>query len=310
MTLAVWFILDRILLFIHKRTLFALKFFGRHATDENRRNAIIQRVKTFRGLILQSIRILNALFFIFLLLHSFGIDPRPLLAGVGVVGLGLSLAAQNILRDFLNGLFIVVEDQYNVGDWVDIGSYSGTVESFSLRVTRLRAMDGRQIIIPNSSVVQVVNYTKSWAVSNVELGISYEAKVADVVRTLERCCDELMSMYPGVILERPNIQSIVDFRPNDVLIRVLTKTLAGEQWAVGRALRRIVKEKFDDAGIDIPVPQMVLHDAAKESVARSERQRALQMAREAKEAEARAKKEAAQTKEKEEKKTEERKGDA
>ena len=297
----IWLVLDRILLFIHKRTFFALNFFARHTHDENKRNEIMQRVKTFRGLILQSIRIFNGLFFIFLLLHNFGVDPKPLLAGVGVVGLGLSLAAQNILRYFLNGLFIVIEDQYNVGDWVDIGSYSGTVENFSLRITRLRAMDGRQIIIPNSSIVQVVNYTKSWAVSNVEIGISYDARVSDVVRTLERCCDELMSMYPGVILERPNIQSIVDFRPNDVLIRVLTKTLAGEQWAVGRALRRIIKEKFDDAGIDIPVPQMVLHDAAKESAARAERQRALQMAREAKEAEAKAKKEAALAKEKEEK---------
>lgn len=273
--------IDRILVFIHKRTFFALNFFARHASDESKRNEIVQRVKTFRGLILQSLRIFSVIFFIFVLMYNFGIDPKPLLAGVGVVGLGLSLAAQNILRDFLNGLFIVAEDQYNVGDWISIDSYSGTVEDFTLRVTRLRALDGRQIIIPNSSIAQVVNYTKSWAVSNVELGISYDAKVTDVVRMLESCCDELMSIYPGVILERPNIQSIVDFRPDDVLLRILTKTLAGEQWAVGRALRRIVKERFDDAGVSIRIPQLVVYNTAKESADRDERGRAVLMAKEA-----------------------------
>lgn len=279
-TLAIAFLIDRILVFLHNRQEFTGNFFTRHTKDETERSLIIKRVKTFRGLVLQSLRIISALFFVFMLMHNFGIDPRPLLTGVGVVGLGLSLAAQNILRDFLNGLFIVIEDQYNVGDWVDISSFSGTVESFSLRVTRLRALDGRQIIIPNSSVVQVINYTKNWAVSVVEIGLSYETNAAEAVRTLERCCEELVSLYPGTILDRPNIQSIVDFRPNDMLIRVMTKTIAGEQWAIGRALRRIIKERFDDAGIEIPVSQIVLHDAEKKSAARSERRQEFQAAKE------------------------------
>jgi len=283
-TIAVWFAVDRVIVFAHKKEIISTRFLTRHAGDESERKLIMQRAKTFQGLVLQSLRIIIAIFFIFIMLSSFGIDPTALVAGVGVVGLGLSLAAQNILRDFLNGLFIVIEDQYNVGDWVDISSYSGTVESFSLRVTRLRALDGRQIIIPNSSVVQVINYTKNWAMSIVEIGLSYDSNVSEAVRILERCCDELMNLYPGVILDEPNIQSIVDFRPNDMLVRVMTKTIAGEQWGVGRALRRIVKEKFDDAGFEIPMSQMVLHDAEKRSASRAERRRAFSKAKEVKEA--------------------------
>ncbi|MDR1917112.1 MAG: mechanosensitive ion channel family protein [Synergistaceae bacterium] len=258
-TILIWYVLDRLLIKLHDKSKFIEKFFSRQTTDPARRQLIRQRVKTFRGLLLQVVRTLNGIFFLFILLDYFKIDPKPLLAGIGVVGIGLSLAAQNILRDFLNGLFIVAEDQFNVGDWVAIGSYSGTVESFTMRVTRLRAVDGRLIIIPNGNIHEVINSTKDFAVAVVEIGVSYSSDIQNVMSVLDRCSNDVKAMFPGVIVEDPKVQGIIAFRDNDVLLRVLIKTLPGEQWGVERTLRRIIKEQFDREGIDIPFSQVVIH---------------------------------------------------
>lgn len=270
-TVALWFLLDRVIVRLKRNERFFAKLvISRKESNDHRQKTILQRIKTFRGLIFQIVRIIVALFFLFTLLNNFNIDPKPLLAGIGVVGLGLSLAAQNILRDFLNGLFFVIEDQFNVGDWVEIGDHQGSVENFSLRTTCLRTVDGRYIIIPNSTITQVVNHTKDWAVAYVELGVAYNADIEEVMGVLERSCEELKKMYWSSILEKSTIQAICDFRPSDLLIRVMTKTLPGEQWAIGRSLRKIIKENFDKAGLDIPLPQMVVHSYRREEAERTE----------------------------------------
>jgi small conductance mechanosensitive channel len=243
---------------LDQKSRFIERIFASYASD-SKRQVVKQRVKTFRGLLTQAVRILSAIFFLFIVLDSIRIDLKPLLAGIGVVGIGLSLAAQNILRDFLNGLFIIIEDQFNVGDWVTIGSYSGTVEVFTMRATRLRATDGRLIIIPNGTIQQVVNSTKDFGVCYVEVGVSYDSDISRVIRVLESCGEELTGMYTNIIIEQPRAQGILDFRENDILLRVLVKTIPGEQWGVERALRMIIKDRFDKEGITIPFPQIVTH---------------------------------------------------
>ncbi|MDR2780473.1 MAG: mechanosensitive ion channel family protein, partial [Synergistaceae bacterium] len=217
------------------------------------------RVKTFKSLLLQAGRVLLGIYFAFILLDHFSIDPKPLLAGIGVVGLGLSLAAQNILRDFINGLFIIIEDQFNIGDWVTIGSFSGSVEHFTMRATRLRARDGRLIIIPNGNISEVINSTKDFAVALVEVGVSYQSDVRKVIEILEECAADTAAAMPGVIVEEAKVQGILAFRDSDVLMRVTARTLPGEQWAVERAMRIMIKEKFDRLGIEIPFQQVVIH---------------------------------------------------
>lgn len=261
--IAVWYAVDQILKKLHAKTNVVsgvIERFITRSSNELKRHVLEQRTKTFRELALQTLRILNGIFFIFVLLDSIDIDPKPLLAGVGVVGLGLSLAAQNILRDFINGIFIVVEDQYNIGDWVQINAHSGTVESFTMRVTRLRDTTGRLITIPNGTIQQVVNSTKNYAVAYVEVGVSYDSDVSKVIGVLEECGRELKQVTPGVLLDIPKAQGILDFRDSDLLMRVMVKTLPGEQWAVERMLRRLIKERFDKAGIEIPYPQVVSHN--------------------------------------------------
>jgi small conductance mechanosensitive channel len=243
-----WFVLDHALRKLYEKSSFIERIFSLHS-----------RVKTFKGLLLQAGRVLLGIYFAFILLDHFNIDPKPLLAGIGVVGLGLSLAAQNILRDFINGLFIIIEDQFNIGDWVAIGNFSGTVERFTMRVTRLRAVDGRLIIIPNGNISEVVNSTKDFALALVEVGVSYQSDARKVLEILEECAADTAATMPGVIVEEAKVLGILAFRDSDILMRVTAKTLPGEQWAVERALRIIIKEKFDSLGIEIPFRQVVIH---------------------------------------------------
>jgi small conductance mechanosensitive channel len=247
-TLVIWWALDYTLRKIYAKSTFIENLFVRNA-----------RVKTFKGLFLQTARILLGIHFAFTMLTHFRIDPKPLLAGIGVVGLGLSLAAQNILRDFLNGLFIVIEDQFNVGDFVTIGSHSGSVESFSMRETRLRAADGKLVIIPNGNIAEVVNSTKDFAVAIVDVGVSYSANIGNVMEVLEECAAEVVRRMPGVVVEEPKVLGIMDFRESSIILRVMTKTFPGEQWGVERTTRLVIKEKFDKNGIEIPFRQLVIH---------------------------------------------------
>jgi small conductance mechanosensitive channel len=260
-TALIWYVVDRGLRKLYDKSTVIEHIVARFTSKKSLQKLIQQRVRTFRSISLQTVRVVVAAFFILKMLSYF-IDPRPLLAGIGVVGLGLSLGAQNIMRDFLNGLFIIIEDQYNVGDFVTIGSFSGTVESFTMRVTRLRAFDGRLITIPNGNISEVVNSTKDFAVANVEVGVSYGADIGNVLEVMEECAAEVMKMFPGVVVEEPKVQGILAFRDNDVLLRVFARTLPGEQWSIERAMRMIIKERFDREKIDIPLPQVVVHSDA------------------------------------------------
>jgi small conductance mechanosensitive channel len=254
LTVAIWIALDCSIRKLYEKSSFIERLFSRYS-----------RVKTFKGLLLQAGRALLGIYFAFIMLDHFNIDPKPLLAGIGVVGLGLSLAAQNILRDFINGLFIIIEDQFNIGDWVTIGDFSGTVEHFTMRATRLRASDGRLFIIPNGNISEIANSTKDFALALVEVGVSYRSDVRKVMEILDECACETAAAMPGVIVEEAKVLGILAFRENDVLMRVTVKTMPGEQWAVERAMRIIIKEKFDKFGIDIPFKQVVIHQSMKSS---------------------------------------------
>jgi small conductance mechanosensitive channel len=156
---------------------------------------------------------------------------------------------------------IVIEDQFNVGDWVTIGSFSGTVETFTMRATRLRAADGRLIIVPNGTIGQVINSTKEFAIACVDVGVSYESDIKRVMKVLSECGEEAMSTLPKSIIEKPKVLGIMDFRESDIQLRVTARTAPGEQWAVERAIRLIIKDRFDSEGIEIPYPQVSIHDA-------------------------------------------------
>ena len=223
------------------------------------RDAIIQRLKTIRQLITQLSRVVIGLLMGFWILSSVGIDVRPIIAGIGVVGIAVSLAAQNVIRDFINGILILIEDQYNVGDWVEIGKLSGSVEKFTLRVTRLRDFDGNMVVIPNSTIQTVVNYTKIWSVAVVKVGITYESDYRKALRIMQDLADEMAEKEGTFIIETPVVQGITEFAENSVNMRAMLKTSPGMQWSVGREYRMRLKERFDRDNIEFAYPQVVVH---------------------------------------------------
>lgn len=221
-----------------------------------------QRMLTLYHLTTQIFRALIATVMIFVLLGMIGIDMRPIIAGVGVVGLALSLAAQNIIRDYITGFLILFEDQFNVGDFVSTGGFSGTVEAFSLRSTKLRDFGGSLIIIPNSSIQSVQNYNKVWSAALVDISISYESDYKKAMSIAAEIAVNMAADPTNSIIETPITQGIVNFNDNAVMLRTIIKTAPGEQWVVGRTYRQKLKDAYDANGIFFALPRLTVHAPA------------------------------------------------
>lgn len=229
-----------------------------------------QRAVTLYHLTTQALRGVVAAVMAFLLLDMIGIDMRPVIAGVGVVGLALSLAAQNIIRDYITGFMILFEDQFNVGDFINAGGFSGTVEAFSLRATKLRDISGSLIIIPNSAIQAVQNYNKVWSAALVDIGISYESDYKKALSIAAEIAEKMAEDPTNSIVETPITQGIVTFSDNAVMLRTIIKTDPGQQWVVGRIYRQKLKDAYDEHGIVFALPRIVVHSPQEDGEPRKE----------------------------------------
>lgn len=190
-------------------------------------------------------------------LGTLGIDLGPLIAGAGIVGVALGFGAQNLVRDLLSGVFMLLEDQYGVGDVVDVGDATGVVEEVSLRTTRIRDVRGVVWHVPNGSITRVGNMTQDWSRLVLDVGVSYEADVDEVIALLEDVLQRFVEddeVRPDV-LEPPEIWGVNELGDSSVELRIAVRTVPGRQWETGRRLRRVIKREFDAAGIEIPFPQ-------------------------------------------------------
>lgn len=188
------------------------------------------------------------------------INLGPLLAGAGIAGVALGFGAQNLVRDFLSGTFIILEDQYGVGDIVDLGDAVGTVEKVTLRVTRLRDIDGNVWHVPNGEILRVANKSQDWARALLDVDVAYDSDL-ELAGEVVRRTAEAMAADPdwsGQILETPEYWGVERFGADGITLRVVVKTQPGVQWNVLRQLRRRLKVAFDEAGIEIPFPQRTL----------------------------------------------------
>ncbi len=196
-----------------------------------------------------------------LILGEFGISLGPLLAGAGVVGVALGFGAQYLVRDLIAGLAILIEDQFGVGDVVDAGPATGTVEAVSLRATRLRDVNGVLWIIPNGEITRVGNYSQLWARTVLDVGIAYDADLDKAKQVLLDTATDLWHEHEpnATILEQPEVWGVEDLGDSAVTLRVVVKVEPAEQWTTARILRERIKKAFDEAGIEIPFPQQVVH---------------------------------------------------
>ncbi len=195
----------------------------------------------------------------FMVLGQLGIDLGPLLAGAGVVGLAVGFGSQALVRDFLAGLFILVEDQFGVGDVVDLGEASGKVEAVSLRTTRVRSIDGVLWHVPNGEIRRVGNKSQHWSRALLDVQVAYGTDLAHARAVIKRVADDVWHSGSDVITE-PEIWGVESLGANGIDIRLAVDTRPSAQWDVSRLLRERIAEAFDEEGIEIPFPQqMVWH---------------------------------------------------
>ena len=190
-------------------------------------------------------------------LGELGLNLGPLIAGAGIVGLAIGFGAQSLVSDFIAGIFIIIEDQYGVGDYVDVGVASGTVEKVGLRTTTLRDVNGTVWTIPNGEIRRVGNSSQLWARTVLDVDVAYDTDIDLAASVIKEVADEVWreDLDSTTIIEEPEIWGVQNFGADAISIRLAVKTEPGEQWATGRLIRARLKKAFDANGIEIPFPQ-------------------------------------------------------
>lgn len=197
---------------------------------------------------------------IIVILSQLSIDIAPLLASAGIVGVAIGLGAQNLIKDIIQGTFILIENQYHVGDVVSVAGVAGLVEEFNIRYTRMRNLSGSVFFIPNGEIKVVENMTKEWSRALVDIGIAYKENVDYVMNVIEEVGKELCEdeNYKDIILDPMEILGVDSLGNSSVTIRTLIKTVPLQQWQIARELKRRIKNTFDEKGIEIPFPHITV----------------------------------------------------
>ncbi|MGB7248638.1 MAG: mechanosensitive ion channel family protein [Phormidesmis sp.] len=186
-----------------------------------------------------------------------GVEVAPLLAGAGIIGIGISLAAQSLIKDFINGFLILSEDHFGIGDVVTVDGLTGAVEYINLRITQLRDTEGRLITIPNSQISVVQNLSMDWAQVDLSVVVAATADLSEALRLLKETATDLAedADWQRLILEPPDVLGVESLDHTGITLRLWLKTQPLQQWPVARELRQRIKYVFDEAGIAIGVPQ-------------------------------------------------------
>jgi len=191
-----------------------------------------------------------------MILAELGVSLGPLIAGAGIAGVALGFGAQSLVKDFISGTFMLIEDQYGVGDIIDAGEASGTVEAVSLRTTRLRDVNGTVWYIPNGNIMRVGNMSQQWARALLDVSVSVETDVDQAQEVIKRVADSVWHDpdWRDVILEEPEVWGVEKLGPDAIVMRLVVKTKPAEQFNVMRELRRRLLEAFAAEGIELHGP--------------------------------------------------------
>lgn len=221
-----------------------------------------QREETITQIVSTTLKVVLLVLTFMLIVQEIGIDIGPLIAGASVLGVALGFGAQSLVKDFVSGIFIIAENQYRVGDIVEIAGVSGRVVSITMRETVLRNLDGHVHHVPNGLVDVSTNMTMEYSRINMDIGVSYSSDIKKVEKIINKVGLKLAEdeEWKDIIYEAPSFVRVSGFGVNEVQIKVLGKVKAGSQWKVAGELRRRIKVEFDKNGIEIPFPQMVVHD--------------------------------------------------
>ena len=190
-----------------------------------------------------------------IILGQLGVNLAPLIASAGVLGVALGFGAQTLVKDFLSGIFLVLEDQFGVGDVVDLGEATGTVEEVTLRVTRLRDLSGVVWYVRNGEILRVANRSQGWTLAIVDVPVAYTEDLDRIRRIVEQVADQMDadSRWDGVLFGRPTYAGVESVSGEAVFIRVTARAAPDQQMPAARAVREELKNAFDAAGVKVPV---------------------------------------------------------
>jgi small-conductance mechanosensitive channel len=213
-----------------------------------------QRAQTIGSVLKSTVSIVMLIWVLLSVLNVLGVNIAPFIASAGIVGLAIGFGAQNLVRDFVTGVFMLLEDQYGVGDNVDLGEAVGEVESVGLRVTTVRDIDGTLWYVRNGEIARVGNMSQDYAVARVELPVALTADIdqAEMValQAAERALED--SELGAKVVGKPEMLGVQDVSPDLLTLRMTIKTRPNAQWSVQRRLRRDILRAFDVNGIELP----------------------------------------------------------
>lgn len=215
------------------------------------------RVNTMKGLMKSAVKYIIYFIAFTAIIKFFGIEVTGLIATAGIGGLALGFGAQNLVRDIITGFFILFEEQFGVGNYVEINGVEGIVEEMALRVTKIRDFGGNLHIIPNGEIGRVANKSSGKARALVEISIAYEENIDNAMNVLERASEKLKAGNDK-ILEGPSVLGVSKLEKFGVAISITAKTVPMEHWGVERLMRKTYKEALDEAGIGIPYENIII----------------------------------------------------
>jgi moderate conductance mechanosensitive channel len=220
-----------------------------------------KRAATIGGVFRKTVGAVVWVIAVIMALRETGFDIAPILAGAGVVGLAIGFGAQNLVRDVISGVFLLLEDQIRINDVAVINGTGGLVEQINLRTTVLRGLDGTVYVFPNGSVTSLANMTHGYSYYLFDIGVAYKEDTDHVIEVLQGIAEKMMheEPYKQDILEPLEVLGVDKFADSAVIIKVRIKTMPIRQWVVGREMNRRIKKEFDRLGIEIPFPHMSLN---------------------------------------------------
>ena len=228
--------------------------------DDSKTSEAERRAETLSSVLTNAARVLVLVFLLLMVLQEFGVNIAPLVAGAGIAGVALGFGAQSLVKDVISGFFLLMEDQFGVGDLISIDEkHVGTVERMTLRITQLRDAEGRAHYVPNGSINRVIVLSKEFSKALVDIEVGYDTDLDYIFSLLEGIGAELLKARPELVLEPTDVRGVESFGKDGCTIRTLTKCAPGKQFDVARLLRKRIIERFRAEGIASPIPQRIVH---------------------------------------------------
>jgi small-conductance mechanosensitive channel len=220
-----------------------------------------KREETLIQIFTWSLRVILMLIVIMLILNELGLSVGPLLAGAGILGLAVGFGGQYLIRDFFTGFFMIIENQYRIGDAVSLDQTSGIVENISLRMTTLRDLDGTVHFVPHGDIKRVANLSMDFARINLNVRVAYQTHLEKAIEVINKTGIELATdpRWKDLIIKPPQFLRVEDFLDSGIVMKILGETVALKQWEVTGELRKRIKVSFEKEGIEMPTMQRFMN---------------------------------------------------